>query len=71
MKKTHYLTATVPEGNRLDRQAFLQLPIEERRRILAEQAEALQSCYREDPDWKDWVDFDNGENDLKSDLENE
>jgi hypothetical protein len=88
MKKTHYLTVTVQEGNRLDiplpnvpvgetvevilivpesessdRQTFLQLSIEERRRILSEQVEAMKEYYQEDPDWKDWVNFDNGETD--------
>jgi hypothetical protein len=75
MKKTHYLTVTVQEGNRLDiplpdvpvgqtvevilivpenqlidRQTFLQLQIEERHRILSEQAEAMKEYYQEDPD---------------------
>lgn len=61
MKKTPDLTANVPERNRLDRQTFLQLPIEERRRILAEQAEAMQTYYREVSEWQEWVDFDNEE----------
>jgi hypothetical protein len=35
------------------RQSFLQLPLEERRRIFAEQAEALLTHYQEDPEWRD------------------
>jgi hypothetical protein len=44
-----------------DRQAFRQLPIEERRRILAQQAEAMKEYYQEDEQWKDWMNFDDGE----------
>lgn len=89
MKQTHYLTATVQKGNRLeiilpslpegqtievilivpetvpsqsiDRQAFRQLPIEERRRILTQQAEAMKDYYQEDKEWQDWLNFDSSE----------
>jgi hypothetical protein len=44
-----------------DRQAFRQLPIEERRRILTQQAEAMKDYYQEDKEWKDWLNFDNDE----------
>jgi hypothetical protein len=44
-----------------ERQAFRKLPIEERRRILAQQAEAMKEYYQEDKEWKDWMNFDNGE----------
>ena len=51
---------TVPSQS-IDRQAFRELPIEERRRILSQQAEAMQDYYQEDKEWKDWLNFDNGE----------
>lgn len=35
------------------RQAFLKLPIEERRRILEAQAEKMISHYQEDSEWKE------------------
>jgi transcriptional regulator with XRE-family HTH domain/Zn-dependent peptidase ImmA (M78 family) len=38
----------------LQRRAFLSLPLEERRRILAEQAQALQDTYADDPDRELW-----------------
>jgi wobble nucleotide-excising tRNase len=53
----------VPESESIDRQTFLQLSIEERRRILSKQVEAMKEYYQEDPDWQDWVNFDNGETD--------
>jgi hypothetical protein len=34
------------------RQAFLRRPIEERRQILAQQAESLLTHYQEDPEWR-------------------
>lgn len=36
-----------------DRRAFLQLPLEERRRILSEQAEAMALHYQQDTEWQD------------------
>ena len=54
----------VPEtvsSHSINRQAFLQLPKEERRRILTQQAEAMKDYYQENEEWKDWLSFDNGE----------
>lgn len=45
----------------VDRQAFMKLPIAERRRILAEQAEAMAEHYEQDLEWREWVNFDVGE----------
>ncbi|MUG92569.1 hypothetical protein F7734_08890 [Scytonema sp. UIC 10036] len=45
----------------MDRQAFRQLPIEECRRILTEQAEAMIDYYQEDKECIDWLNFENGE----------
>ena len=42
----------------LDRRAFLKLPIAERQRILAEQAEAMVEHYEQDTSWQEWVNFD-------------
>jgi hypothetical protein len=36
-----------------DRRAFLQLPLEERRRILGEQAEAMALHYQQDTEWQE------------------
>lgn len=36
-----------------DRRAFLQLPLEERRRILAEQAQAMALHYQQDTEWQE------------------
>jgi uncharacterized protein YuzE len=36
-----------------DRRAFLQLPLEERRRILAEQAQAMAHHYQQDTEWQE------------------
>ncbi|EGJ29353.1 MULTISPECIES: hypothetical protein [Moorena] len=52
----------VPEtaqNHSMERQAFQQLPLEERRRILAQQAEAMKDYYQENQEWKDWINFDN------------
>jgi hypothetical protein len=41
-----------PQNDRLSqRRAFLQRPIEERRQILAQQAETLLTHYQEDPEY--------------------
>jgi transcriptional regulator with XRE-family HTH domain/Zn-dependent peptidase ImmA (M78 family) len=47
------LDSTAPPAL-LQRRAFLGLPLEERRRILAEQAQALQDAYANDPDRDLW-----------------
>lgn len=38
---------------KLDRRAVLALPLEERRRILAEQAEKMAKHYEQDKEWRD------------------
>ncbi len=45
-----------------ERKAFMDLPLEERRRLLAEQAAKLEDCYAQDTEWReleggDLVDF--------------
>lgn len=50
------LGVTVEDGERLDaiqRRAFLKLPMEERRRLLAAQAEAMAEHYARDQAWRD------------------
>lgn len=47
---------TQPE-NHIDRQAFLRLPISERRKIMAAQAEKLIAHYKTDPEVKHWLAF--------------
>ncbi|MDJ0582787.1 type II toxin-antitoxin system Phd/YefM family antitoxin [Crocosphaera sp.] len=45
----------------IDRKAFLELPIEERNRILKEQVEAMEEYYKTDSEWQDWVNIDLGD----------
>ena len=50
-----------PESNlqSIDRQSFLKLSISERRRILAEQAEAALPYYEENrAEWEEWINLD-------------
>jgi hypothetical protein len=42
---------------KVDRRAFMRLPIAERRRILAQQAEAMVQHYQQDLTWQDWTSF--------------
>ncbi len=46
-------TATQHSFSLSDRRAFLQLPLEERRRILSEQAEAMALHYEQDTEWQE------------------
>jgi hypothetical protein len=40
------------------RQEFINLPIEERRRILEQQANQIQDHYQEDIQWREWLEGD-------------
>lgn len=40
------------------RQEFLNLPIEERRHILEQQANQIQDHYQEDIQWREWLEGD-------------
>jgi Zn-dependent peptidase ImmA (M78 family)/DNA-binding XRE family transcriptional regulator len=42
----------------VERRAFLKLPMEERRRLLAMQAEKVAEAYEENPEWKDLMEGD-------------
>jgi hypothetical protein len=43
----------------IDRKSFLKLPIEERNRILEQQAEAALPYYQENQtEWQEWVNLD-------------
>lgn len=42
----------------LDRRSFLRLPLEERRQILAAQAERLAPYYEQNSEWKEWLEGD-------------
>lgn len=53
-----------PEG--IDRRAFMKLPMTERQRILATQAEAMATHYEQDTEWRDWVNLDLGVGDDQS-----
>lgn len=48
-------------GETIDRRAFMNLPLSERGKILAQQAEAMLEHYEQDPEWREWVSFDNQE----------
>ncbi len=37
----------------IERRSFMKLPLEERRRILAEQAEKLATYYAQDSEWRE------------------
>lgn len=50
------LAETTPSLGLIQRRAFLALPLEERRRIMAEQAAQLAPDYTPDPDWQDITD---------------
>jgi hypothetical protein len=50
-----------PESNQqsIDRRSFLKLSIEDRRRILAQQAEAALAYYEENKaEWEEWINLD-------------
>lgn len=54
--KQDAIAATIFEklaSPRLDRRAVLALPLEERRRILAEQAEKMAKHYEQDKEWRE------------------
>lgn len=42
----------------LDRRAFMKLPMAERQKILAAQAEVMKEHYEQNTDWQDWVNLD-------------
>lgn len=42
----------------VDRRAFLQLPLAERRRLLEKQAEIALPEYQQDTQWQEWLEFD-------------
>ncbi len=48
-------------GGSIDRRAFMRLPMAERGKILAQQAELMLDHYEQDPEWREWVSFDNQE----------
>jgi hypothetical protein len=43
---------------KIDRRAFMQLSIEERRLILSQQVETMVEHYEQDSTWRDWTNFD-------------
>ncbi|MGK7883810.1 MAG: type II toxin-antitoxin system Phd/YefM family antitoxin [Crocosphaera sp.] len=45
----------------IDRKTFLELPIEERNRILTKQVKAMEEHYKTDSEWQDWVNIDLGD----------
>jgi hypothetical protein len=42
----------------IDRHQFLKLPLVDRQRVLAQQAEGAVADYEQDQEWRDWVNFD-------------
>jgi len=52
----------IEQPSPINRRAFMQLPLAERRRLLSEQADILAADYDQDPDWQqlqadDFVDY--------------
>ena len=47
-----------PMMKNIDRRAFMKLPMAERQKILAAQAEAMKEHYKQNTDWQDWVNLD-------------
>jgi hypothetical protein len=48
-----------PHSQTIDRKSFLKLPIEERNRILEQQAEAALPNYQQNQsEWQDWLNID-------------
>ncbi|NJK54660.1 MAG: hypothetical protein HC939_01170 [Pleurocapsa sp. SU_5_0] len=45
-------------SSQIERRAFLQLPLAERRRILERQAELALPEYQQDTQWQEWLEFD-------------
>ena len=43
----------IPIRSLIERRAFMRLPLEERRKLLAEQAEKMRDHYKRDSEWKD------------------
>jgi Protein of unknown function (DUF2281) len=44
----------------ITRRDFMRLPMEERRRILARQADAMVEHYQQDGEWREWINSDIG-----------
>ncbi len=56
-KQVEIFIREVPSSTKVDRRAFLRLPIAERRQILAQQAEAMVEHYQQDLTWQEWTSF--------------
>jgi len=57
-KQVRIVVEEISTVTKVDRRAFMRLPIEERRLILAQQAEAMVNHYQQDLTWRDWTSFD-------------
>ena len=56
-KEVQIFIQEVSKFAKVDRRAFMCLPIAERRQILAQQAEAMVEHYQQDLTWQDWTSF--------------
>jgi hypothetical protein len=56
-KEVQIFIQEVPKFAKVDRRAFMRLPIAERRQILSQQAEAMVEHYQQDLTWQDWTSF--------------
>jgi hypothetical protein len=56
-KEVQIFIQEVPKFTKVDRRAFMRLPIAERRQILSQQAEAMVEHYQQDLTWQDWTSF--------------
>ncbi len=50
-----FSTEPAETEGKLDRRSFLKLPLAERRKILAAQAEQMAPYYEQNSDWKEWL----------------
>jgi len=53
LKQMNHFPEKEKEFTLEDRRAFMDLPLEEQRKIMAEQAEKMVRCYEQDQEWKE------------------
>ncbi len=56
-KSVEIFIREISSKQRVDRRAFMRLPIAERRLILGQQAEVMVKHYQQDLTWHDWTSF--------------
>ena len=69
--KRFRLTILDPKPSHISKRDFLRLPLEERRRILEEQAEIMRPYYEQNTEWREFLSGDIVEYTDESDLSTE